>query len=64
MEKWLIPRLELEQGKYKTSLEPEARKYSKNAGDRADGCRSQIEEVPTAYIWDNLSIKTNNDSNE
>lgn len=38
----------------------EIRKYSNN-GNMSKAHRSQLERVPTGKIWDNLSIKINNE---
>ena len=37
---------------------------SKNDGDRLRGCRSQFEGAPMDQVWDNVSVKIKNDSNE
>lgn len=35
---------------------------SKNDGNMSEGHRNQIKETVTGKIWDNLSIKTNNNN--
>ena len=56
MQKWLIP--ELEKGEEEMSLEhslhQKGRKWSKD---------SDIERIQDSHIWNNLSIKINDDRN-
>lgn len=64
MEKLLIPGLG--QGKFKIILNvlcQNIRKYSKNDVDMSKGHKSQLEMAHDGQIWNNLSIKVENDSN-